>query len=70
MGTEKAFDGATVTDLDDRFEYDEPRFMTLALLSGRVVSIAHTETQDVIRIIYVRKANKNEETKYFQEIAD
>lgn len=70
VGIEKAFAGATVTVLDDRFDYGEPRFFTLALLSGRVVVIAHTETQEAIRIISVRKATKNEEASYVKEIAD
>jgi uncharacterized DUF497 family protein len=59
-----------VTILDDRFDYGEPRFITLGLLSGRVVVIAHAETHEVIRIISVRKATKNEEANYFKEIAD
>ena len=53
-----------------RFDYDETRFITLGLLDGRVVVIAHTETQEVIRIISVRKATKNEEANYFKEITD
>jgi uncharacterized DUF497 family protein len=39
------------------------------LLQGRVVVIAHTETDAVVRIISVRKATKHEEISYF-EIAD
>ncbi len=70
VGIEKVFAGATLTILDDRFDYGESRFVTLGLLSGRVVVIAHTETPDVIRIISVRKATKNEEAGYFKEIAD
>lgn len=70
VGIEKAFAGTTLTVLDDRFDYGEPRFITLALLSGRVVVIAHTETQEAIRVISVRKATKNEEASYFKEIAD
>lgn len=69
-GIERVFTGKTVTILDERFEYGEPRFITLGLLSGRVVVIAHTETNEVIRIISVRKATKNEEASYFKEIAD
>jgi hypothetical protein len=69
-GIEKVFGGTTLTILDDRFDYGESRFITLGLLSGRVVVIAHTEMPDVIRIISVRKATKNEEASYFQAIAD
>lgn len=70
VGIEKVFAGTTLTILDDRFGYGEPRFITLGLLRGRVVVIAHTETPQVIRIISVRKATKNEEANYFKEIAD
>jgi uncharacterized DUF497 family protein len=67
---EKVFAGTTLTVLDDRFDYGEPRLSTLGLLRGRVVVIAQTETPQVIRIISVRKATKNEEANYFKEIAD
>jgi uncharacterized DUF497 family protein len=70
IGIERVFSGTTVTILDDRFDYGESRFITLGLLSGRLVVIAHTETSEVIRIISVRKATKNEEASYFKEIAD
>ena len=64
------FDGDIVTIEDDRFEYDEQRFVTLGLLNGRVVVIVHTEREDVTRLISVRKATKNEERNYFEQIAD
>jgi uncharacterized DUF497 family protein len=70
IGIERVFAGKTATILDDRFDYGEPRFITLGLLSGRVVVISHTETHEMIRIISVRKATKNEEASYFKEIAD
>ena len=55
---------------DDRYHYGERRYSTLALLRGRVVFIAHTETQHVIRLISARWASKNEEITYFKEIAN
>lgn len=70
IDVEEVFEGETLTLLDDRFDYGEKRFITLGLLDGRVVVIAHTETDEVIRIISARKASKNEETSYFKEIAD
>lgn len=66
----KFFENFRDTIVDNRFDYGEVRFFTLGLLNGRVVAISHTETDDVIRIISARKANKNEQTKYFNEIAD
>ena len=60
----------TITIPDDRVDYGEPPFVTLGLLHGRVVVIAHTETDEVIRIISVRKATKHEAISYFKETAD
>jgi hypothetical protein len=65
---EKVFAGETATFLDDRFDYGERRFLTLGLLKERVVAISHTETDEVIRLISVRKASKNEEDIYFKEV--
>ena len=70
LGIEKVFAGQTITILDDRIDYGEPRFVTVGLLQDRVVVIAHTETDEVIRIISIRKATKNEEISYFKEIAN
>jgi uncharacterized DUF497 family protein len=64
----KVFEGDTLTILDDREEYGEERFVTLGLLKGVVVVIVHTEEENLIRIISMRKATKNEEINYFKEI--
>jgi len=48
---EKVFAGETITFLDDRFEYDEVRLLTFGTLNGRVVAVAHTETDQVVRVI-------------------
>ncbi len=70
VGIEKAFEGETVTIFDNRFDYGEERFVTLGLLDNRVVAIAHTESDEVIRIISVRKRTKHEESNYFKEVSD
>jgi len=70
LGIEKVFASQTITILDDRIDYGEPRFVTVGLLQDRVVVIAHTETDEVIRIISIRKATKNEKIRYFKEIAN
>jgi uncharacterized DUF497 family protein len=66
----RIFAGDVFTLLDNRFDYDEIRFLTLGMLNGRVVAVAHTETDEVTRIISVRKASKNEEEIYYKEIRD
>lgn len=70
IGVETLFDGETVSIFDNRFDYAEERFITFGLLEGRVVTVVHTETEETIRIISVRKATTNEEENYFKRIAD
>lgn len=61
------FEGATFTFEDDRFDYVEQRYITLGMLQGMVVLIAHTEEADTTRIISMRKATKYEEELYFEQ---
>lgn len=60
------FEGHTLTYEDTRFEYSERRFITIGLLKHIVVLIAHTETDDIIRIVHARKANKETARRYFE----
>ena len=60
--------GATVTFEDRRFDYGEPRFITLELLRGTVVVIATAETEEEIRVISVRRAQRNEEEIYYRNL--
>jgi len=62
------FEGATFTFEDDRFAYQEQRFVTLGLLSGVPVSIVHTESADEIRIISFRKATNRETDIFFTNV--
>ncbi len=67
---EAVFSGHTVTFEDVRRDYGEQRFLSFGLLQSRVVAIAHSERQEVIRIISMRKASKHEERSYFSQIRD
>ncbi len=64
------FSGTTFTFEDDRFDYGEQRFITMGLLRGRVIVIAHTERGETIRIISMRKATKHEQEIYFQNLSN
>jgi len=64
------FSGYTLTIEDDRYDYGEERFVTLGILDGRVVAVVHTESEDLIRIISIRKATKYEEKEYSSQIPD
>ncbi|QTA88703.1 BrnT family toxin [Desulfonema magnum] len=63
---EAVFAGMTYTFGDNRTYYGEDRFITLGMLKGRIVVIAHTEQDDEIRIISMRKATKHEQKTYFE----
>lgn len=64
------FDGLTATVIDDRFDYGEDRFITVGVVHGIVLTVAHTETDERIRLISARKATSNEEEGYFRQIRD
>ena len=66
----RVFEGLTYTYEDDRFAYGEQRFITLGLLAGVPVSIAHTESDDEIRIISFRKATPREAERFFDQVQD
>jgi len=61
---ELVFIGPCVTFADDRFDYGEERLITLGLLAGRAVVIAHAPRGEATRIISMRKANRREKKIY------
>ena len=65
---ERVFSGITYTIEDKRFAYGEQRFITFGLLRETVVVIAHTESKTELRMISMRKATRNEQTTYFENI--
>ncbi len=65
---EVAFSGITYTVEDKRFPYGEQRFVTLGLVRHTVVVVAHTETRGNVRVISMRKANRHEQTIYYENI--
>ena len=66
----RVFEGPTFTFEDDRFAYDEQRFVTLGFLTGMVVSLVHTESPSRIQVISFRKATRNEEAILFKNLQD
>jgi uncharacterized DUF497 family protein len=67
---EEVFSGSCVTFADDRFEYGEPRLITLGALSGRIVVIAHTPRAGGTRVISMRKANRREQEIYKKRLGE
>lgn len=64
------FEGLTVTVLVNRVDYGEDRYVNLVAIREIVLTVAHTETDDLIRLISARKPTSNEEEDYFKQIRD
>lgn len=60
----EVFDGPTLTVPDDRFDYGEPRFITIGWLDERMVVTVWTPRGETRRIISLRKANEREQKTY------
>lgn len=63
------FAGPTFTWEDSRFDYGEQRWTTMGLCGSLVVVlVAHTETEEEIHVISIRKADKDEQALFFSNI--
>ena len=60
--------GRTVTFEDRRFDYGEERFVTLGPLGDALVVVVTAETEDHVRIISMRKADRHEQTLYRENL--
>lgn len=60
----EVFAGPTYTLPDDRFDYPEPRFITIGQMKNRMVVIVWTPTHTGRRIISMRKANDREQKRF------
>jgi uncharacterized protein len=62
-------DPLSITIGDSDHSESEERFLLLGRsAAGRLLSIAHTERQDAIRIISARTATRRERRKYEEEV--
>ena len=62
------FRGPTFTFEDTRFDYKEQRWITIGLLGQTVVVMVHTESQNEIHLISMRKAQKNEQEIFYKNL--
>ena len=69
-GAEAIWDNFTVTREDIRERYGEKRLVTFSLLNGEAVVLVHTERDDDIHIISLRRAEKYEARYYFKTAED
>ena len=64
----RVFESPMVLFEDDRQDYGEQRMIGIGLLESLVVLIVHVESETLIRIISMRKADNNETNLYYQNI--
>ena len=68
---QRIFDGPVLTEIDERYDYDEMREISLGLLDGVVVlMVVHTDRNDVTRLISARKATPQERRRYEKAIRE
>ena len=61
---QEIFDGIVFNAIDERFDYGEIREISIGAIQGVViVTVAHTEKNGVIRIIWCQKSHSSR-TKY------
>jgi uncharacterized DUF497 family protein len=53
--------------LDDRENYDEPRFVIIGMVDERLLYVAYTMRGEAIRIISARGAEPHERRRYHEE---
>lgn len=61
---DEIFGSRHFTAEDTREGYNEPRYITLGKLDGRMVVMVWTPRGEARRIISMRKANEREKTRY------
>jgi uncharacterized protein len=67
----RAFEDPFAVERDDNREhYDEPRFAILGMVDGRLLFVAYTLRDDIIRVISARGAEPYEQRIYHEENAE
>jgi uncharacterized DUF497 family protein len=67
---QEIFYGIVFTSIDERFDYEEIREISIGAIQGVViVTVAHTERNGKIRLISARKATPKERRQYYEYLA-
>lgn len=70
-GAPEVFQGPLLAQPDTREDYGEERWLAIGLLKDHVVALAFTpRASDVIRIISLRKADRNEREAFEKALQD
>ena len=52
--------------LDDRFDYGEDRFVLIAMVESRVLTVVYSDRGEVYRLISARPSTKTEQDAYYE----
>lgn len=64
------FDGVVFTSIDERYDYEEIREISIGSIQGVVIiAVAHTDRNGKIRLISARKATPKERKTYYEYLA-
>ncbi len=64
------FKGSMLIELDERFDYDEDRWIGIGFLGNGIAIVVWTERRsDVIRVISARRANRHERKRFEQYLS-
>lgn len=66
----RLFEGPFMIMTDNRRDYGEIRSIAFGHVESRLIVVAFTKRQDIIRIISARKANDREKKRFKEAIAD
>ncbi|MGL5796017.1 MAG: BrnT family toxin, partial [Waterburya sp.] len=58
------FDGFTVEFEDNRYDYEEDRYIAVGETSGQILTVVYTYRGDAIRLISARQATRYERNLY------
>ncbi len=59
------FDSYSVELEDNRYDYDEDRYIAVGETQGQILTVVYTYRGDVIRLISARQASKYERNLYY-----
>jgi uncharacterized DUF497 family protein len=66
---ERMLTGVCYELVDDRFDYEEERWVSYGLLRGEIVACVWLDRgDDRVRIVTMRKANRNEQKRYLSYV--
>jgi uncharacterized DUF497 family protein len=60
-------DAFAIERLDDRKDYGEDRYSILGMVDGRLLYVAHTMREGIVRIISARGAEPYERRQYHED---